>query len=323
MHVQQAVRQEDDASVERAVEALRQRIAGSEQPETSNAPRAARSVPPNSWHRSAFVTAAIALCVAIPGLFGYRMLAHTGLFGAPSFSTTAQTYATASGQRATVTLADGSRVVLGPATTLHADWTPIQMTVTVQGKALFTVAHSSTRPFIVNTGRSTTRVLGTTFFVQQYGTDRTTQVAVINGRVSVRGRPHGASAVLSANTAATVNDSGQVLVTPNIVVNDYAAWATGVLVFHNAPAGDVVAELGRTYGVDLELSDSLRLRQRLTWSVSVTDQSLSDVLDGLALLLDVHVVRTDHVWRLEPGAHAVHHSVNFRHPLSREPQYGR
>jgi len=262
------------------------------------------------------------IAVALFAFASYAIVARSSRHGTSS-AATEQRYVTARGQRSTVTLADGSQAMLAPATTLQVTRTSSQTIVTVYGKALFTVAHSSRQPFLVRAGRSATRVLGTTFLVRQYATDSVARIVVVEGRVAVTGGADANQAVLSANASATVNDSGQVLVTPHVTVDDDIAWTRGVLVFRDTPARDVLMELGRTYGIELQLRDSVRSAQRLTWSVDVANQSFSETLDVLATLLDVHVVRTDNILRLEPGYVSGSPSIRLRHPLSREPQYGR
>jgi len=235
-------------------------------------------------------------------------------------------YTTGAGQRATVTLADGSRAVLGPATTLRVSRQGARTLAAVRGEVLFDVAHAADRSFVVRTGRATTRVLGTTFVVRQYDADRATQVAVVDGRVAVRSLRSGnagTQAVLVANAAAVVNDSGQVLVTPNVRADDYTSWTTGVLVFHNAPARQVLADLGRAYGVDFQLADSATADHPLNWTVTVDHQPLGEVLDGLALLLDVHVVRSGRTLVLKPGRAAARKSVTRPSNLIVEPAYGK
>lgn len=262
------------------------------------------------------------LTVAILAFVSYEIVTRSPHRGA-SLTAMEQRYVTARGQRATVTLADGSRAMLAPATTLRVMRTASQTVVTVSGKVLFTVAHSSSQPFLVHAGHSSTRVLGTTFLVRQYATDSVAQIVVVEGRVAVSGSADAGQTVLSANTSATVNDSGQVLVTPHVSPDDDVAWTRGVLVFRNTPARDVLVELGRTYGIELQLRDSVRAAQRLTWSVDVASQSFSETLDVLTTLLDVHIVRTDNILRLEPGHVPSMPSARLRHPLSRESHYGK
>lgn len=56
------------------------------------------------------------------------------------------------------------------------------------------VAHDAERPFSVHTGKMDVCVLGTKFYISSYGRDRTQEVVLLSGSVSVApaGRPdHG------------------------------------------------------------------------------------------------------------------------------------
>jgi ferric-dicitrate binding protein FerR (iron transport regulator) len=220
--------------------------------------------------------------------------------------TQSQTYATTDGQLSTVQLAGGRQAILGPATTIQVTETAdAGMVVRVRGKALFNIQHDSRTPFVVQTANTVTRVLGTTFLVRQYDTDRTARVLVTEGRVALRGASEhtadGETRVLAERMLAVVDDSGRVTVTPNVAVDDYTGWTTGRLVFQSTPAEEVLRELGRAYGVTLQLADTGMARQPLTWTVPVTERSLTDVLSGLSDLLNAHVDRTGKTILIVPG----------------------
>jgi ferric-dicitrate binding protein FerR (iron transport regulator) len=239
-----------------------------------------------------------------------------------------RTYTTAAAQQAIVTLGSGSQAVLGPASKLTVWSSPSSGTVVaVTGQALFTVAHHDHAPFTVRTKNAVTRVLGTTFLVRRYATDRVTRVAVVDGRVSLR-RAGGATgpgtdAVLAKRMLGIVNDSGDVRVTSDVMVEDYTAWINGRLVFHQTPVGDIVAELGRAYGVDLRIADSTLKRQAFTWTVSVTRLTLDDALAVLMTALHAHVTRSGNVLTIVPGLSASQKSNDSHIFYSRETQYGR
>lgn len=81
---------------------------------------------------------------------------------------TLQSFATAAGQRVTLTLAGGSRVLLGPESELRFPehwswpWSPgREREVHLDGIAYFDVVHDPRRPFVVNADGGVTRVLGT------------------------------------------------------------------------------------------------------------------------------------------------------------------
>lgn len=237
-----------------------------------------------------------------------------------------QQYATTAHQRATVTLPDGSQAVLGPQTIVHVLRRATSTEVSVVGEVLFTVAHDARAPFIVRTHHAVTRVLGTTFSIRDYDGEHSARVVVADGRVAMQAARHVGSvvpqAVLVANTLGVVTDSGQVTVTPNIPAQTYTAWTTGQLVFQDTPVPQIVAELRRAYGVDIQVNDSVLTKQTLTWTVESERYSLTQALHELTALLDAHVVQTHGVILLVPGRREPSRSV-LHSPFTSEPQYGR
>lgn len=294
------------------------------------------------WSRvRAAAVAATIVAVVIAGVFTvrHRIATHvTGVLAAPG-----RTYATVSGQQALVTLDDGSQALLAPASSLVVSTDArTGTTATVTGQVLFTVTHRVGMPFTVRAGHVVTRVLGTTFQVRRYPTDRVVQVVVGEGRVSLgdvrdddvrdnnADNDHARSRtilaehpVLSARMLATIDDSGHTKIVPNIAVDDYTAWTTGKLVFQQTPVREIVDDLSRAYGVELRLTDSTLSRRAFTWTVSLTQLTLSDVLDVLTGALDAHVTRSGDVITIVPGPSRTHHAVKPRFPLPLENQYGR
>src|SRR5687768_8668644 len=68
-----------------------------------------------------------------------------------------KTFSTGIGQRANVKLADGSVVIIAPATTLRV----LGRSIDLSGEAIFTVTQRTGEPFIVRANNTVTRVLGT------------------------------------------------------------------------------------------------------------------------------------------------------------------
>jgi ferric-dicitrate binding protein FerR (iron transport regulator) len=106
----------------------------------------------------------------------------------PVHAPCSQPYSTASGQQSTITLVDGTSVTLNTATSIYVCVSAHERVVQLaSGEAFFNVHHDSTRPFQVVSGRTSIEDLGTAFDV--YRRPRDTQVAVIEGQVSVFGEP--------------------------------------------------------------------------------------------------------------------------------------
>jgi transmembrane sensor len=237
-----------------------------------------RSGPHVRWgpaDRSPLVAIAAALVIAI-GL-GLMIGQQSRRREAP------RVFLTARGQRATLRLDDGTRVVLAPASRLTVDG----RSATLDGEAFFTVVHDARAPFVVHAGRAIATDLGTRFDVRAYPEDSTVRVAVDEGQVAVTAvaAGHTQPIALAGGEAATVTPSGEAAVDRG--VENIGAWTTGRLELHNTPARDAVRALARWYDVDLRLGDSTLAAVPLT--ASFRDEPVDEVLHIVAVTLGARV----------------------------------
>jgi len=250
------------------------------------APRS-RAVASRSRTRPTWWIAA-GLGLALLGVFVPRALRHTLGHGRMATSNAVgAVYRTAPGQRATITLSDGSRVVLAPQSELRvaSGYATDSRTLILTGEGYFDVAPAHALPFVVRSGSVETRVLGTAFDVRRYRSDTTTYVAVTTGKVLVQSRENTQRAyALTAGMAGTITDSMDVTVSTT-AGEDYGTWRSGVLQFKNATLSDILATLTRWYGYEFQLADSSLAHRHVT---AVLDASSSqEALATLKLLLDV------------------------------------
>jgi len=211
-----------------------------------------------------------------------------GLFVNPTTRHSAQ-YATAPGQSLTVTLDDGSRVILAPASHLRVEsrrahavvGSITERLIELDGEALFTVRASSQAPLTVRTTHSFTQVLGTTFAVRT-APDGAVDVHVLEGRV--RTGSARSSVVVGAGANAHVTDSTAVVVTQH-APTEYTDWAHGQLVFNGASVPEVLATIGKWYGYQFRLTDSVLAKRTVSVSFKIADSTEMMIL--LRGLLDV------------------------------------
>ena len=210
----------------------------------------------------------------------------------------ARAYHTSAGQIDTVKLADGSTVVLGPASRLALDgaFGDKAREIGLEGQAYFDVVHDDSRPFVVRTTAAVLRDIGTTFSVRSDSVGGT-RVAVTSGAVDVVAT-RGAGAeptVLHAGDRAEV--SGESMrVERGAVTEGELSWTRGVLEFHDAPLTAVSRELRRWYGVELVVTDSTIASRRLT--ATFERATPDDVGRVLAAVLGGSVTRTGDTLRL-------------------------
>lgn len=250
-----------------------------------------RMVPPSSaapgswrtrWPIAALAAAGVVFVAAAAVLSLGRVHRDVGTVAA------ARTFTTAVGQRDSVVLADGSRVILGPGSELRvaAGYGAARRDVELTGEGYFNVRHDAARPFSVRAGGATIRDVGTTFAVHDDDAAGV-RVAVTSGAVQVRVAGHEAD--LAAGDVATLSPDGALSSTRGGVRDDDLAWTRGSLVFRDASMSEVRADLRRWYGVELRVTDSTLARRHLT--ATFTTEPTDRVLDVIALTLGGQLTR--------------------------------
>ncbi|MET0309288.1 MAG: FecR domain-containing protein [Sphingomonas sp.] len=127
--------------------------------------------------------------VSVAGVAGW----HQQWFAGTSAPVVAH-YETQRGQQRDVKLADGSTLHLNGATSIDVTLSDKERVVALnQGEAYFDVAHEAKRPFVVNAGDSTTRVLGTAFDVDVARGE--VKLSVYRGRVRFGSASYAAGSV--------------------------------------------------------------------------------------------------------------------------------
>jgi transmembrane sensor len=241
----------------------------------------AKAPSPNQFARfsnrfEAYAAAAAILLFA--GLYLVRSVSHTGTVESKSY-----TYSTAIGKRDSVQLPDGTRIIIGPASKVVVEG----RSVILQGEAFFSVKPNLQQPFTVRAGDAIIRDIGTEFSVHS-DSAQSVRVIVREGIVMLSHQRD--SVRLEARDVGLATTAG-VQATRGSATSDDLAWTTGRLVFHNAPIGELVADLRRWYGVELKVStnDSALLKRHFTGSFA--SETSSQVLDVIALALGARLDR--------------------------------
>ena len=215
------------------------------------------------------------------------------------------TYATRIGEQRTVTLTDGSTVVLNADTRIKVRFTDATRVIDlVEGEALFHVAKNPSRPFIVVSGETRVRAVGTQFDV--YQKTGGTVVTVVEGRVAVFSSP-----VQSNTTSATSGQVGKVLlsageqvtVAPRKLVTPQranaaaaTAWTEGKLVFDSTPLSEVIQEFNRYSQRPLSIDDPEIINLHISGTFSTHDST--QITHFLAQRFGLVVHNTDEGIRL-------------------------
>jgi transmembrane sensor len=205
-----------------------------------------------------------------------------GVFRAPAYDTEI-------GEQRSITLEDGSIVELNARSRLVVRFSkPVRRVELLEGQALFRVAHNSARPFIVSSGETEVRAVGTQFDVYRKAT--ATVVTVIEGQVAVNepGTRLHASGSASISPAPQAPGKGEVLLRAGeqLTVSPHepsfakeanvaaaTAWTRKILVFHDTPLREVVEEFNRYNRRQLVIRDTALYDFHVSGEFPSTDSS--------------------------------------------------
>ena len=199
--------------------------------------------------------AAASVAVALVGLWtGYRYLDARGPHS--------DEFATRTGEQIEITLADGSRVWLGPKSRLHVAFTEMQRGIQLTtGEAFFSVKKDRDRPFTVRSTGGDIVAVGTAFNVR--AVDEHVTVSVSEGVVTVMPKaqlavPEPASVRVASGQQLTftAEQSIKALAIVESPPGDRARWRDGVLVYRDEPLQQVVGDLVRYTDIQVEIADS-------------------------------------------------------------------
>jgi len=195
------------------------------------------------------------------------------------------TVSTKAGEKATITLPDGSIVKLNAASTLSypESFSEDSRNVNLEGEAYFDVPKMNGKKFIVNTKTHAVEVLGTTFNVMSYVQDQTVEVVLLTGKVKVS-KTHGntGEVMLEPNEKYGYNVKLNEITVTQTNADFETAWMRNELVFRNEAFKNVLNKLERFYGVNIS-SSRIESIENETFNGSFENNNIQKVLEILAV----------------------------------------
>ncbi len=214
-----------------------------------------------------------------------------------------ETYTTGLGEQRSIVLEDGSIVELNTLTEIRIAYAPGERRVKlIEGEALFEVKKDAQRPFVVDAGLATVRVLGTRFNI--YKSNAAIEVTVLSGHVTIErlgdlddstgdvALPHDSPA---AKVELSVGEHARIVPRqPQIAraavtnMEQVTAWTERRLIFDAVPLADMVAQFNRYNASRLEVEEGDLARLELSGVFGSNDPDSFIVF--LQRLRDIEVV---------------------------------
>lgn len=202
----------------------------------------------------------IAASILLMVLLTSSILYFLGVFDTQHESITWNEKKTELGQKAILTLFDGTIITLNADSKLKYPrlFGNTKREVYLEGEAYFEVAHHPEIPFVVHSAEISTHVLGTKFDVKAFPEEREIIVSLVEGRIKVEQSlsfENNEDLLLLPNQQLRINkDNGDNQIS-TFDLEQIIGWKDNNLKFDDEPLSKVLIVLERFYGISFEINE--------------------------------------------------------------------
>ncbi|SEK36617.1 FecR family protein [Parapedobacter koreensis] len=230
----------------------------------------------------------VAACITLlAGLaIGYSSLNRkTGPYQNRASNDTYKTIRTEKGQKASITLPDGTIIKLNNQSELRypEPFADTCRLVYLSGEAYFDVAKDPAKPFVIHTPTTRTCVLGTEFNLKAYPNEQVV-LAVVEGKVvfgGVGNKQQGQP--FSANQLGVYSTAGKIIRQTVSSLANHMAWTENKLIFDKQPLTQVIPIIERWYNIRIQLEEPALSQEKFTGEFN--NPSLHFLLDRMAFVM--------------------------------------
>ena len=227
------------------------------------------------WSRWMRYAAAILLCISV------GIGSHIYTRRSTDIDSTYKVEAS-KGQRANLTLPDGTKVWLNSHSSLvyNANYGVKERLVSLVGEAFFDVAKDKERRFVVDADGLQVEALGTSFNVKAYKEDKEITTTLFTGKVKVSSISE--SIVLSEGQQASLDKKSGMLAVDHSGIPGYAdMWRDNELVLNAQTLKEIAVILNRLYNVEIRF-ESEKIKE-YRFSGVIRNNSLDNVIEIISL----------------------------------------
>jgi transmembrane sensor len=195
------------------------------------------------------------------------------------------------GQRASLTLSDGTKVWLNSQSkfTYPAYFSSKDRSVKLEGEGFFEVTRNEKSPFIVQADLLRVKVLGTKFNVKVYG-EEPSSITLAEGKVEVETNNNEHKVTLKPNEQVIYSKEGGLTVNKSVNSSLVKSWTIGEAAYVNKCLVDIIHDLERRFDVHITVRDEELTSELFTCRFKET-ATISQILTLLkeTRKLDYHI----------------------------------
>lgn len=197
-------------------------------------------------------------------------------------------YSTPPGVKSSVTLGDGTKVLLNSGSVLrfNENLFPDKREVFLEGEAFFEVHHDPNSPFTVKTGKVCTTALGTSFNVRAYEQENLL-ISLLTGKIAV-GMPteNRDQIILEPRESLKILPKNGNFLKMGFDDDEVIGWTRKMIVFNNTELSTAIRTLENWYGVTFHYHNQPKSGMYLQGKFY--NETLENVLDGLSYTAELN-----------------------------------
>ena len=239
----------------------------------------------SSMRHTLLFIAKVAAVIAIPLLIGIQIHLYITNDKLNKFIDQQLAIQVESGEKAAITLPDGTKVYLNAATSLSypSDFGLYQREIYLTGEAYLEVAKYAEKPFHVHTDDVEIEVLGTKFNVNSYPDQDEVETTLIEGAVKLTTKNNSQHPIIMKPSQKVIYSKKNHQLSSRQTTGHFeTAWTQGELVFRSAKFSDIIEKLKKRYGVEIQITGDKYNTDLFTGSFK------EEYIHGVLRLLQMH-----------------------------------
>jgi ferric-dicitrate binding protein FerR (iron transport regulator) len=195
-----------------------------------------------------------------------------------------------------VSLPDGSKIYLNRNSrfSYRKNFGEHRRDVKLTGEAFFEISPDASKPFIIDAGKATVKVVGTSFNVITNNTESDVEVFVKTGKVLVSDNSGSQTIQLDPGYVGTMNSKTSAK-TLNTNLN-YLSWKTGYLAYSGQKLSVVFKDLKRVYNLDIVADDPDILEN--PWHSPIDNLPQETIIRLICTSFNLSYTKDDNVYHL-------------------------
>lgn len=188
------------------------------------------------------------------------------------------------GQISEFKLSDGTHVWLNSGTRIKVplSFSAKHRILSMEGEAFFQVTKDPLHPFFVNTKELSIKVMGTSFNVSAYASEKNSEITLIDGQVGIKEIEGERLAKLLPGQQLVYEKATGTKLKKEVDIMPYEAWRDGKMIFKDRTLEYISERLERWFNVEIHFDDQNVSHMKFTGTI-LKNKPLSQVLEIITL----------------------------------------